>query len=73
MPTFIADLQGVELTKEQHAAIVSGVRKVVLQAIAEIDTGGDLAISRNLDDLSEKFRIPDLQGYRIREARNLFR
>ena len=53
---FLAALEGVELTKEQHARISSGIAQVVMKELASIDNRGDLALSRRLK--IDKIQIP---------------
>lgn len=45
---FLAALDGVELTKEQHNRIASGIAQVVMKELASIDNRGDLALSRKI-------------------------
>jgi hypothetical protein len=53
---FLAALDGVELTKEQHTRIASGIAQVVMKELASIDNRGDLALSRKIR--LEKIKIP---------------
>lgn len=41
MPQFKVVLDGIELSDEQHARIAGRVQQVVLDELADFDTGGD--------------------------------
>jgi hypothetical protein len=69
---FLAALEGVELTKEQHARISSGIAQVVMKELASLDNHGDLAMSRKIK--LEKIRIPGpiLDGIYARSHKDIF-
>ncbi|MFD1140132.1 hypothetical protein ACFQ4C_03395 [Larkinella insperata] len=67
---FVAALEGVALTKEQHDRIASGIQEVVMKELAAIDLKGDLAFARRFK--IDKSRInPDelINGIRIKLVR----
>lgn len=69
---FLAALDGVELTKEQHARISSGIAQVVMKELASIDNRGDLALTRKIK--LEKIQIPGpiIDGIYARIHKDIF-
>lgn len=69
---FLAALEGVQLTKEQHARISTGIAQVVMKELASIDNNGDMALSRRIR--LEKIRIPGpiIDGIYARLNQNIF-
>lgn len=69
---FLAALDGVELTKEQHARISSGIAQVVMKELASMDNRGDLALSRRIK--LEKIKIPGpiIDGIYARIQKDIF-
>ena len=69
---FLAALEGVELSKEQHARISSGITQMVMKELAGIDNRGDLALSRKIK--LEKIKIPGpiIDGIYARIQKDIF-
>ncbi|MGA0558058.1 hypothetical protein ACO2Q8_15470 [Larkinella sp. VNQ87] len=64
---FVAALEGIELTKEQHERISSGIQEVVMRELARIDTKGDLAIAKRFKFEKIGLRPGDLiNGVRLK-------
>ena len=67
---FVAALEGVELTREQHERISSGIQEVVMKELATIDLNGDLAITKRFKVDKLKIRPGDLiNGVRLKLVR----
>ncbi|GAB3902884.1 hypothetical protein GCM10028803_30330 [Larkinella knui] len=64
---FVAALEGIELTKEQHERISSGIQEVVMRELAHIDTQADIAIAKRFKFGSATIRPGDLiNGVRLK-------
>ncbi|MGV3556857.1 hypothetical protein [Larkinella arboricola] len=67
---FVAALEGVELSREQHERIASGIQEVVMKELASIDLNGDLAFAKRFKIDRLKIRPGDLiNGIRLKLVR----
>lgn len=64
---FVAALEGIELSREQHDRISSGIQEVVMRELARIDTKGDIAVAKRFTVDKLKIRPGDLiNGIRLK-------